>query len=69
LGYVQRLGQPGGPLADMHLVEIIKSNRPPLNKVIWCLVVFLFPLVGMLIYYLFSNRAAHNDSGYEAIPS
>jgi hypothetical protein len=53
----------------MHLVEIIKSNRPPLNKVIWCLVVFLFPLVGMLIYYLFSNRAAHNDSGYEAIPS
>ncbi|KAK7189584.1 hypothetical protein DPSP01_001578 [Paraphaeosphaeria sporulosa] len=50
-------------------VEIVKSNRPPLNKVIWCLVVFLFPIVGMLIYYLFSNRAAHNDSGYEAIPS
>lgn len=50
-------------------VEIIKSNRPPLNKVIWCLVVFLFPLVGMLIYYLFSNRASHNSSGYEAIPS
>ncbi|KAF1964671.1 hypothetical protein BU23DRAFT_436618, partial [Bimuria novae-zelandiae CBS 107.79] len=48
-------------------VEIIQSNRPPLNKVIWCLVVFLFPLVGMLIYYLFSNRAAHNSSGYEAI--
>lgn len=50
-------------------VEIIKSNRPPINKVLWCLVVFLFPLVGMLVYYLFSNRASHNSSGYEAIPS
>ncbi|KAK3217067.1 hypothetical protein GRF29_1g1857900 [Pseudopithomyces chartarum] len=50
-------------------VEIIKSNRPPLNKLLWCLVVLFFPIVGMLIYYLFSNRASHNSSGYEAIPS
>lgn len=60
-----------GPLsfANESAVEIIQSNRPPLNKVIWCLVVFLFPIVGMVIYYLFSNRAQHNSSGYEAIPS
>lgn len=40
-----------------------------MNKVIWCLVVFLFPVVGMIIYYLFSDRASHNAGGYEAIPS
>jgi heme/copper-type cytochrome/quinol oxidase subunit 2 len=49
------------------IVEIVKSNRPPINKLIWCLVVFFFPVVGMIIYYLFSNRESHNSSGYEAI--
>jgi hypothetical protein len=48
-------------------VEIFKSNRPVPNKVLWALVVFLFPVVGMLIYYLFSNRQAHNT--YEPIPA
>jgi hypothetical protein len=46
-------------------VEIFKSNRPVSGKVIWALVVFLFPVVGMIIYYLFSNRQAHNT--YEPI--
>ncbi|KAF2792262.1 hypothetical protein K505DRAFT_376174 [Melanomma pulvis-pyrius CBS 109.77] len=50
-------------------VEIIKSNRTPGEKVLWALIVFLFPLVGMVIYYVFSNRASHNSGGYEAIPS
>jgi hypothetical protein len=49
------------------LVEILKSKRPVVNKVIWALVVFLFPVVGMVIYYLFSNREAHNT--YEPIPA
>ena len=58
------------PLLTGHrTVEIVQSNRPTMNKVIWCLVVFLFPVVGMVIYYLFSNRAEHNSGGYEAIPS
>ncbi|EAT78617.1 hypothetical protein HBI56_172190 [Parastagonospora nodorum] len=48
-------------------IEIFKSNRPVPNKVLWALVVFLFPVVGMLIYYLFSNRQAHNT--YEPIPN
>ncbi|USP78712.1 hypothetical protein yc1106_05986 [Curvularia clavata] len=48
-------------------IEIFKSNRPVPNKVIWALVVFLFPVVGMFIYYLFSNRHAHNT--YEPIPA
>ncbi|CAG8953665.1 hypothetical protein HYFRA_00006554 [Hymenoscyphus fraxineus] len=50
-------------------IEVLKSNRPPLHKVLWCLVVFLFPIIGMLVYYFFSNRGAHSGSGnYEAIP-
>ena len=48
-------------------IEIFKSNRPVSSKVIWALVVFLFPIVGMIIYYLFSNRQAHNT--YEPIPA
>lgn len=47
-------------------VEVLKSNRPPANKLIWCLVVFLFPIVGMVVYFIFSNRKAHNT--YEPLP-
>ncbi|KAK7214027.1 hypothetical protein V2G26_021205 [Clonostachys chloroleuca] len=48
------------------IVEILKSNRPPLSKLLWSLVVFFFPIIGMIIYYLFSNRHAHNT--YEPLP-
>ncbi|KAI1354308.1 hypothetical protein F5Y01DRAFT_273697 [Xylaria sp. FL0043] len=47
-------------------VEVLKSNRPATNKLLWCLIVFLFPIVGMIIYFLFSNRKAHNT--YEPLP-
>ncbi|KAK1702475.1 hypothetical protein BDP67DRAFT_496943 [Colletotrichum lupini] len=54
--------------SSVRLVEVLKSDRPVSHKVLWCLVVFLFPIVGMVIYWLFSNRAAHNSrSGYEAV--
>lgn len=56
-------------MINVCLVEIFKSNRSPANKVVWSLIVFLFPVVGMIIYYIFSNRASHNNSDYEAIPS
>ncbi|KAK3365544.1 hypothetical protein B0T24DRAFT_636064 [Lasiosphaeria ovina] len=49
-------------------IEVLKSSRPPSSKLIWCLVVFLFPVIGMVIYWLFSNRSAHNSgSGYEPL--
>ncbi|KAJ9144479.1 hypothetical protein NKR23_g5928 [Pleurostoma richardsiae] len=49
-------------------VEVLKSNRPPAQKLVWCLVVFLFPVIGMVIYYLFSNRSAHQTgAGYEPL--
>lgn len=50
-------------------VEVLKSNRPPSHKLLWCVVVFIFPIVGLVVYWLFSNRAAHGGGGeYEALP-
>jgi len=50
------------------IVEVLKSDRPVAHKVAWSLLVFLFPIVGIVIYWLFSNREAHNKrGGYEAI--
>jgi hypothetical protein len=49
-------------------VEVLKSSRSPAQKLIWCLVVFLFPVIDMIIYYLFSNRSSYQrGSGYEAL--
>lgn len=51
-------------------VEVLQSSRPVSHKVLWSLLVFLFPIVGIVIYWLFSNRAAHKRSGgYEPIGS
>jgi hypothetical protein len=50
-------------------VEVIKSNRPPVHKLLWSLLVFFFPIIGLIAYWLFSNREAHNSSsGYETLP-
>ncbi|GKT65347.1 hypothetical protein ColTof4_03883 [Colletotrichum tofieldiae] len=74
-GNTWQYGTGGGILGFIVLVldiivfiEVLKSDRPVSHKVLWCLVVFLFPIVGMAIYWLFSNRAAHNSrSGYEPV--
>jgi Phospholipase_D-nuclease N-terminal len=50
-----------------NIVEVLPSNRPVMNKVLWCLLVFFFPIGGMIIYWLFSNRTAHRSGGYEVI--
>ncbi|KAH7413518.1 hypothetical protein BKA64DRAFT_356431 [Cadophora sp. MPI-SDFR-AT-0126] len=47
-------------------IEILKSGRPPLNKLLWCLLVFLFPIVGLIIYFFF-GRAASGGAAYEPI--
>ncbi|KAI0445586.1 hypothetical protein F4803DRAFT_507425 [Xylaria telfairii] len=47
-------------------IEVLKSNRSTPDKLLWCLVVFLFPIIGMIVYFLFSNRKAHNT--YEPLP-
>jgi len=51
-------------------IEVLQSNRPVPHKVLWCLVVFLFPIIGMIVYWLFSNREEHNRrGGYETLTS
>ncbi|TVY37744.1 hypothetical protein LOCC1_G006297 [Lachnellula occidentalis] len=71
-----KFGTGGGVLGFVVLIldimvwlEVLKSNRPPSHKLLWCVVVFIFPVVGLVVYWLFSNRAAHvGDGGYEALP-
>lgn len=33
-------------------VEILTSAKPLLHKVLWLLLVFFFPIVGLIIYFL-----------------
>lgn len=52
-------------------LDLFKSYSGPFSwdkshKVIWCLAVFLFPIVGAIVYFIFSNRKAHNT--YEPLP-
>ncbi|CAD6446525.1 34b6a205-fad3-48a6-926b-be6a0e883212 [Sclerotinia trifoliorum] len=76
-GNAWKYGSGGGVIGFIVLIldiivfiEVLKSNRPPSHKLLWCLVVFLFPILGLIIYWLFSNRQAHNSGSgsYEAIP-
>lgn len=39
------------------LIQIIVSSMPVLNKIIWVLVVFLLPVIGLLMYLLFGRKA------------
>jgi hypothetical protein len=48
-----------GILGLIHLIlfliaaaEILTSNKDLMDKVLWLLLIFLLPLVGLLIYYL-----------------
>ena len=49
------------------IVEVVQSTRSLGQKLLWSVLIFFFPIVGILIYFLFSDRQAHK-TGYEAIP-
>jgi hypothetical protein len=50
------------------IVEVLKSNRPPSHKLLWSVLVFIFPIFGIVIYWLFSDRQKwNNGAGYEPI--
>ncbi len=38
------------------LVEVFGSNRDTGSKVLWCLLIFFFPILGIIIYYLFGRE-------------
>ncbi|CAO3564182.1 unnamed protein product [Mortierella alpina] len=48
------------------IFEVINSNRSVTSKLLWSLLIFLFPILGLIIYFLFGGREEHN-SGYEVI--
>ncbi|KIW02539.1 uncharacterized protein PV09_05996 [Verruconis gallopava] len=48
-------------------LEVLQSNRTVPQKLLWALLVFIFPIGGVIIYFLFSNRDAHRTGGYEPI--
>jgi hypothetical protein len=35
--------------------EILAGGKPLLHKILWLLVIFLFPLGGLIIYYIFGR--------------
>lgn len=50
-------------LAVLHLVlwlvaafEILNSSKPVQTKVLWLLVIFLLPVVGLLLYFLMGRK-------------
>ncbi len=50
-------------LAVLHLIlfliaafEILGSKRDLMDKVLWLLLIFLLPLVGLIIYYLIGRK-------------
>lgn len=50
------------------IVEVFQSSRPPANKLIWAVLVFFFPVLGAILYYLFSDREKFRPGGgYESI--
>ncbi|KAI9301672.1 hypothetical protein BJ944DRAFT_271147 [Cunninghamella echinulata] len=49
------------------LFEVLKSNREVTGKLGWSLLVFFFPIVGLVLYFLFSHREEHNS--YTSISS
>ncbi|CAO3679573.1 unnamed protein product [Umbelopsis ramanniana] len=49
------------------IFEILNSTRTTVNKVLWSLFVFFFPVLGLLCYFIFGDRERHNQS-YQALP-
>ncbi len=37
-------------------VEILQSKRDLLEKVLWLLLIFVLPIVGLIIYYLIGRK-------------
>lgn len=54
--------------ANPCIVELLKSSRPVSHKLLWSVLVFIFPIGGIVIYWLLSDRQKwNNGNGYEAI--
>ncbi|ORZ15509.1 hypothetical protein BCR41DRAFT_353934 [Lobosporangium transversale] len=41
------------------LAQVLNSDRTVLSKFLWCLLIFLFPIFGIIIYFMFADRERH----------
>jgi len=42
-------------LSILAIVEIFKSGRPMSEKLLWTVLILVFPIVGLIIYYFFGR--------------
>jgi hypothetical protein len=49
------------------IIDILTSNMPSGDKVLWFLVVFFLHLLGAIIYYFVKRTASHGDTGRHAL--
>ncbi|RHZ44690.1 hypothetical protein Glove_712g27 [Diversispora epigaea] len=48
------------------IFEVLQTGRRPIfNKLLWILFILVFPVFGLIVYLLFSNRYEYGN--YEAI--
>lgn len=38
------------------ILKIIKSSKPPLNKLIWIVVILALPIIGLLLWLLLNEK-------------
>ncbi|KAG0043956.1 hypothetical protein BGZ83_010810 [Gryganskiella cystojenkinii] len=38
------------------VIQVLQSNRPFSSKILWSLLIFLCPVVGLIIYFLVADR-------------
>ena len=38
------------------IIEILKSGRPVVEKLLWILLILIAPLIGLIIYYFFGRK-------------
>jgi hypothetical protein len=39
------------------IIEIFKSSRDTMSKLLWTLLILVFPLFGLIIYYAFGRKS------------
>jgi hypothetical protein len=49
------------------IIDILTSNMPTGDKVLWFLVVFFLHLLGAIIYYAVKRSDAHSGTGRHAL--
>ncbi|KAK3812020.1 MAG: hypothetical protein J3Q66DRAFT_349158 [Benniella sp.] len=47
------------------IFEVLNSTRSVTSKLLWSLLIFFFPVIGLIIYFLFGSRNEYR--GYESI--